>query len=170
MLFRFWQASLQVYYREVQRDRKPTGCLELHGRRGSLKGLKYPRKTLVGETPGPWKEGHGPIGRQLGKRPIESGMPSGGSDTIPRHVPAQGTQLRSWRRLGQLSRTAKRRISIFCRPHGHLYLLYPRERGQSHRSIRLHQSADAESLLRKSAAATDRSGSEREQPSMKWSQ
>jgi len=37
---------------------------------------------LVVETPELWKERQGPIGIQLGKGPIESGMPSDGSDTI----------------------------------------------------------------------------------------
>jgi len=32
---------------------------------------------------------------RLGKGPIESGMFSDGNDTIPGHVPVQGTQLRS---------------------------------------------------------------------------
>jgi len=50
---------------------------------------------LVGETPEPWKEGQGPVVSQLGKGLIESGMSSDGSDTIPGHVPKQGTQLRS---------------------------------------------------------------------------
>jgi len=38
------------------------------------RGSKYPKKTVVGETPGPWNEGQGPIGSKLGKEPIESGM------------------------------------------------------------------------------------------------
>jgi len=36
-----------------------------------------------------------PIGRQLRKGPIESGMILDRSDTIPGHVSVQGTQLRS---------------------------------------------------------------------------
>jgi len=68
---------------------------ELHERRGSQKGSKYPRRTLVGETSEPWRGGQGPVESQLGKWPIESGMLSVGSDTIPGHVPVQGTQLRS---------------------------------------------------------------------------
>jgi len=63
---------------------------------------------------------------QLGKGPIESGMFSDGSDTIPVHVPVQGTQL---------SRTAKRWMSIFCRPLGHLRPRHPKERGQSQFSL-----------------------------------
>jgi len=43
--------------------------------------------------PGPWRVGQRSIGSQLGKGPIESGMFSDGSDTIPGHVPVQGTQL-----------------------------------------------------------------------------
>jgi len=42
----------------------------------------------------------------------------------------QGTQLRSCRRLGQLSRTVKRRISIFYRPLEHL-LYCTQERADS---------------------------------------
>jgi len=42
-----------------------------------------------------WRGGQVPIGSQLGKEPIESGMFSDGSDTIPVHVPVQETQLRS---------------------------------------------------------------------------
>jgi len=40
------------HYQEVQHDRGPTGSLELRGRKGSRKGTKYPRRTLVRETPG----------------------------------------------------------------------------------------------------------------------
>jgi len=50
-------STLPVHYREVQRDRRPTGSLGLHERNGIRRGLKYPRRTLVEETPGPWKEG-----------------------------------------------------------------------------------------------------------------
>jgi len=64
-----------------------------------------------------------------GRGTIECGMSSGQNNTIPGHVPAQRTQLKSLRRLGQLSRTEKRRISIFCRLLGHLPLRHPRERG-----------------------------------------
>jgi len=78
------QASLPVHFREIQHDRGPTGTLELHGRRGSRRDPKYPRRVLVGETLGPWRGGKGPI---------ESGMLSDGSDTISGHVPVQGTQL-----------------------------------------------------------------------------
>jgi len=53
--------------------RRPTGSLELHWRRGNRRGPKYFKRTLVGETPEPWKEGQGPTGNQLGKGPIESG-------------------------------------------------------------------------------------------------
>jgi len=45
-----WRASLPVHFREVQHDRRPTGSLKLHERRGSRKDPKYPRRTLVGET------------------------------------------------------------------------------------------------------------------------
>jgi len=34
-----------------------TGSLKIHGRRGSQKDLKYPRKILVGKTLGPKREG-----------------------------------------------------------------------------------------------------------------
>jgi len=78
---------------EVQRDLRLTESLELHGRRGSQKDPKYPKRTLVGETlAGPWRGGQGTIESQLGKRPIESRMFLDGSDTIPSHV--QGTLLR----------------------------------------------------------------------------
>jgi len=50
---------------------------------------------LVGETPEPWKEMQGPTWSQLGKGPIESGLSSDRSDTIPGHVLVQGNQLRS---------------------------------------------------------------------------
>jgi len=90
-----WRASPLIHYREVQRDRVPTGSLKLNERRRSQRGLKYPIRTLVGETLGPWRGGQGPIGSQLGKELIESGMFSDGSDTIPGHVLGQGTQLRS---------------------------------------------------------------------------
>jgi len=53
-------ASPPVHYREVQRDRRRTLSLELH-MRGSQKGPNYPRRTLVGETSGPWTGGQGPI-------------------------------------------------------------------------------------------------------------
>jgi len=59
MLLRFWRASLPVCYREVQGDRRPAGSLELHGRRGSRRGLKYPRSTLVGKRWGRGKKGKG---------------------------------------------------------------------------------------------------------------
>jgi len=48
--------------------------------------------TLVGKTLGRWRGGQGPIGSELGKGPIENGTFSNGSDTIPGHVPVQGTQ------------------------------------------------------------------------------
>jgi len=57
VLLRFWRASLPVRYREVQRDREPTGSLELYERRGSQRGPKYPRRTLVEETLGRGVEG-----------------------------------------------------------------------------------------------------------------
>jgi len=57
VLLRFWQASLPIYFREIQHDRGPTGSLELPGRRGSRKDPKYPRRILVGETLGPRREG-----------------------------------------------------------------------------------------------------------------
>jgi len=66
--------QLTVCYHEVQRDRGPTGSLELHGRRESRKDSKYPRRILVGETPEPWKKGRGSVGSRLGKEPIEIGM------------------------------------------------------------------------------------------------
>jgi len=47
------QLSLPVHYRGVQHDRKLTGSLKLHWRRGSRRGPKYPRRTLVGETSEP---------------------------------------------------------------------------------------------------------------------
>jgi len=53
----FGQASLPVHFREVQHDRGSTGSLELHGRRGSRKDPKYPRRIFVGETLGPRREG-----------------------------------------------------------------------------------------------------------------
>jgi len=56
-------------------------------------------------------------------------------------------------------------MSIFRRPHGYLHLQRPKERGQSHWSMRLHQ---LWRLLRKLAAVSDRRGSEREQPLMKF--
>jgi len=87
-------ASLPVHCQEVQRDRRPTGSLELHGRRGSQNGPKYPRRTLAGETLWPRRGGQRPIGNQLGKGSIESGIFPDGSDTIPGLVPAQGTQLK----------------------------------------------------------------------------
>jgi len=43
---------------------------------------KYPIRALVEETPGPWKEGPGPIGSQYGKGPIERASGKMG-DTIP---------------------------------------------------------------------------------------
>jgi len=76
-----------VHYTEVQRDRGPTGSLELHGKRRSRKSPKYPRRTLVGETPGLWRGRQEPIESWLGKGPIKSGMFSDGSDTIPDNVP-----------------------------------------------------------------------------------
>jgi len=44
---------------------------------------------------GPWRGGQGPIGSQLGKGPIESGIILDESDTIPGHIPVQETQLKS---------------------------------------------------------------------------
>jgi len=89
VLLWFWQASLPVHFREVQHDWEPTGSLELHGKRGSQKGPKYPRKTLVGEMLGLWRGGQVPTGNRLGKGPIKSGILSDGCVTIPGHVPAQ---------------------------------------------------------------------------------
>jgi len=48
---------------------------------------------MVEETLGPWRGGQELSGSQLGKGMIESGKPS--DNTIPGHVPVQGTQLRS---------------------------------------------------------------------------
>jgi len=75
------------------------------------------------------EERPGPLKKRQKQGLFKYGMSSGGSDTIPGHATVQGTQLRSYRRLGQLSRIEKRRISIFCRPLGHLHLRHPRERG-----------------------------------------
>jgi len=55
VLFPLWRANLPVHYREVQRDRGPTGSLELQERRGNRRGPKYPRRTLVRDTPGEGK-------------------------------------------------------------------------------------------------------------------
>jgi len=74
MLLRFWRANPLVYYREVQRHWGPTESLEPHGKKTNQKGPKYSRKALVEETMGPWSGGKGPIGSQLGKGPIKSGM------------------------------------------------------------------------------------------------
>jgi len=57
VLLRFWQASVSDHFWEVQHDRGPIGSLELHGRRGSRKDLKYSRRILVGERLGPRREG-----------------------------------------------------------------------------------------------------------------
>jgi len=48
-------------------------------KKGSWKGPKYPSKTLVKETPVPWRRGQGPIVGQLGKGPIESACPQMGA-------------------------------------------------------------------------------------------
>jgi len=42
----FWRVSPPVHHREVERDQDPVGNLELHGRRGSQKGPKYPQKDF----------------------------------------------------------------------------------------------------------------------------
>jgi len=70
VLLWFWQASLPVYFWEVQHDIdwEPTGSLELHRKRGSWKGPKYPRRTLVGETLGLWRGGQVPNGESVRKR------------------------------------------------------------------------------------------------------
>jgi len=52
VLLQFRQTSLPVYYRGVQHDRGSTESLELHERKGSWRGPKHPRRTLVEETPG----------------------------------------------------------------------------------------------------------------------
>jgi len=64
--------SLPVHYRTVQRDREPTGSLQLHGRKGRRRGL-YLGRVLV-ENSEPCKDGQGPIGSHLEKGLIESGM------------------------------------------------------------------------------------------------
>jgi len=46
-----------LLFQEVQYDRGLTGSLALHGRRGSGKDPKYPRRILVEETLGPRLEG-----------------------------------------------------------------------------------------------------------------
>jgi len=61
----------------VQHDRGPIGSLKLHGRRGSQKGPKHSRRTLVGKMPGSRRGGQVLIGSQLGKGPIESGISDG---------------------------------------------------------------------------------------------
>jgi len=63
---------------------------EVHGRKGSRKDSKYPRRIFVGETLGPWRERYGPTGNRLGKGPIESGMIVDGSDTIPAMYQCKG--------------------------------------------------------------------------------
>jgi len=40
------------YAHSFQHDRGTNGSLELHGKRGSQKDPKYPRRTLIGETLG----------------------------------------------------------------------------------------------------------------------
>jgi len=70
----FGEWTLPVHYREVQRDRGPTGSSELFERKGSQRGPKYPRRILFREMPRLWKERQGPIGSPLGKGPIESSL------------------------------------------------------------------------------------------------
>jgi len=60
----------------------------------------------------------------------------------------------------------KRRISIFCRSIGQLHLRHLRERGQIDPSV-YTTTSNAGSLLRKSAVALGRPGSEQEQSLMK---
>jgi len=57
-----WQGELPVHYRGVQYDRGPTESLELHKRKGSRKGPKYPRTTLVGKSGGRGKKSKGRLG------------------------------------------------------------------------------------------------------------
>jgi len=47
--------------RQVQHDQRPTGSLELREMIRSWRGPEYPRRNLVGKTPGPWKKGQGLI-------------------------------------------------------------------------------------------------------------
>jgi len=54
----FWRASLPIIAGKSSVAGDP---LESYGRRGP----KYPGRTLVGETPGTWKGGGGPIGGDL---------------------------------------------------------------------------------------------------------
>jgi len=85
------------------RDNSEEGELdreELHGRIGSRRSPKYPRRTLVRGTTGPWKEERGSIGSQLGKGPIESGMFSDGNDTIPGHVSVQRNSAEKLEEIG----------------------------------------------------------------------
>jgi len=65
-------------------------------------------------------------------------------------------------RQGQLSRTARRRKSIFRKPPAP-----PALKGEGTEPSILTTALDAKRLRSKSAAASDRPGSEREQPSMK---
>jgi len=51
VLLRFWQANLPVNYRGVQHDRGPTGNLDLHERKGSRRGPKYPKRTSLAKGP-----------------------------------------------------------------------------------------------------------------------
>jgi len=72
-LLRFWQASLQVHYKEVQSHRELTRNLELRGRRGSGDVPNMP-EGFGWKTLGPWRGGQGSIASRLEKQLIESGM------------------------------------------------------------------------------------------------
>jgi len=63
----------------------------VHGRIGSQKDPKHPRRTLAGETSEPRRRGQWPTRNRLEKGPIESGMIPDGSNTTPGHAPVQGT-------------------------------------------------------------------------------
>jgi len=54
--FGFSQRVCPLFPR-IQHERGPTRSLELHGKRGSRKDPKYPKRILVGETLGPWRGG-----------------------------------------------------------------------------------------------------------------
>jgi len=110
------------------------------------------------------------IGSQLGKGPIESGMLSDGSDTIPGHVPVPLSARDSVEKLveiGPMSRKAKRRMNIEHLLQAAWTPAPPVPKGEETEPSVHTTTSVVGNLLRKSATASDQLGLERWQPSMK---
>jgi len=136
---------------------------KLTATQGSRKGPKYPEGFWLEKRWGRGEEGKGRLFRNwLGKRPIKSGKFSNGCDTIPGHVQYKRF---SWEARGDRASWVGQREGGWASSAGRLNTCTSGAQRRGFRAIGPYdQTSDVGSPLKKSAAASGRSGSEKEQP------